>query len=103
MYYNSRDVPLLIQRAFEGDYDYFAQRGMEADRSIRQSLAFGMLLCVTCGEDVARIDPASIVRHTEGTFLGDGRVRRQMAICDFGPDSDVPPGYAEPVSSDVPV
>ena len=103
MYYDHRDVARLILRAYEGDFDPLAQQGMLTSRGLRNSLALGMLLCVTCAEDVARIDPDEIVRETRGTFLGDGRVRRQMEICRFWPKSHLPGDYGEPVQVDVPV
>ena len=103
MYYNCRDVPFLIDRAFSGDFDRLAQRGLETARSIRNALALGMLMCVVCSEDIARIDPAEIAPATDGTFLGNVRVRTQMAACEFWPQSDVPEDYGEPVTSDVPV
>lgn len=97
-----RLVPFLIHRAFEGDYEPFAQRGMESNRGIRRMLAMGMLLCVTCAEDVARISEDEIVKYTTDTFLGDGRVRQQKAVCEFWPKSDLPDNYGDPVSVDVP-
>jgi pimeloyl-ACP methyl ester carboxylesterase len=103
MYYDNTDVPLLIHRAFEGDYDAIANRGLTNNRAIRNTLAFGMLMCVTCSEDIPRIDPDDIPRLTDGTFLGGGRVRRQMEACAIWPRGDVPADYAEPVSVDVPV
>jgi len=103
MYYDNTDVPLLIHRAFEGDYDAIANRGITSNRAIRRMLAFGMLMCVTCSEDIPRIDPDDIPHLTDGTFLGDGRVRRQMEACEIWPRGDVPADYAEPVSVDVPV
>jgi pimeloyl-ACP methyl ester carboxylesterase len=103
MYGESRDVPWLIRRAFEGDYEPFAQRAVERNRALHGSIAFGMLLCVTCSEDVDRIDAQTIPRLTGGTFLGDGRVRGQIAVCADWPRSPLPEGYGEPVRSDVPV
>jgi len=103
MYYDNTDVPLLIHRAFEGDYDAIANRGLTSNRAIRNMLAFGMLMCVTCSEDIPRIDLDDIPRLTDGTFLGNGRVRRQMEVCEIWPRGDVPADYAEPVSVDVPV
>jgi len=96
-----RQVPYLIHRAFEGDYEPFAQRGMESNRGIRQLLAVGMLLCVTCAEDLARISEEEIVQFTSDTFIGDGRVRQQKAVCEFWPKSDIPDNYGDPVSVDV--
>ena len=103
MYYDHSDVARLILRAYDGDFDSFAQQGMMKNRALRNSLALGMLLCVTCAEDVARIEPDEIVTETRGTFLGDGRVRRQMEICRFWPKSDLPESYGEPVQGDTPV
>ena len=103
MYYNNRDVPLLIHHAFQGDFDAFAQRGIEGNRALRNILAMGMLLCVTCAEDVARITPEMIIQETANTFLGDDRVRRQRAVCEFWPKSDLPADYGEPVSVNIPV
>ena len=103
MYYDYTDVARLIQQAYEGEFDAFAQRGMTQNRALRNSLAFGMLLCVTCAEDLARIEPHEIERETRGTFLGDGRVRRQMQVCKFWPKSKLPANYGEPVRGDVPV
>lgn len=103
MYYDHSDVARLILRAYDGDFDPLAQQGMMTNRALCNSLAFGMLLCVTCAEDVARIEPDEIVRETRGTFLGDGRVRRQMEVCRFWPKSHLPDNYAEPVQADVPV
>ena len=98
----ARQVPLLIQRAHRGDYRPFAERGMMSNRGLRRMLAFGMLLSVTAAEDVARIDPESIPELTEHTFLGDGRVRQQMAVCAFWPRSRLSEDFGEPVCSDVP-
>ena len=97
-----RRVPLLIHDAYRGDLEPFAQRGLEQNRAIRNFLAFGMLLCVTCNEDVPRIDPATVEAITGDTFLGSDRVLQQMAACARWPDAPVPAGYGEPVSVDVP-
>ena len=99
----SRSVPMLIHSAFKGDFEPFAQTGMESSRGIRRYLALGMLLSVICAEDIARITEEEIVKITNGTYPGDGRVRRQKAVCDFWPQSDIPKNYGDPVSVDVPV
>ncbi|MFG0329191.1 MAG: alpha/beta hydrolase [Phycisphaerales bacterium] len=102
MYYDSRSIPVLIERAHRGEFAYFAQRGIESNRGLRDSLAFGMLLCVTCAEDIPRIDRERIDELTRDTFMGDGRVRRQIAICDLWPRGVVPDDYGEPVAVDTP-
>ena len=103
MYHDHRDIPQLIDNAFQGDYDSLAQKAVERNRALRGSLAFGMLLCVTCAEDIDRITLAAIARETRGTFHGDGRVRRQIEVCRFWPRStNIGPEYGRPVQSDVP-
>ncbi len=103
MYYDRSQVPFLIDQAAKGDFSHFAEQGIAANRGIREMLAFGMLLCVTCSEDLDRITEEMILAETGGTFLGDGRVRRQQAVCAFWPRSDLPGDAADPVTLDVPV
>lgn len=99
----SQRVPLLVHRAFEGDYDTFASAAMQSNRQLRSSLRFGFLLSITCTEDVARIDPATIERETAHTYLGDTRVREQIAACRDWPRGSLAPNYGDPVRSTVPV
>lgn len=99
----NRQVPMLIHQAYEGDFNLFAQAGLLMGRGVRNMISFGQLLCVICAEDVARMKPGDVERFTAGTFLGDVRVRTQMAVCDFWPQSELPEDYAEPVKAEVPV
>ena len=103
MYGDNTRVPLLLSRAFEGDFSPFVEGSIQSNRSLDDMIAFGMLLCVTCAEDLDRIDPEIIERETAGTFLGDRRVRAQLALCEFWPRSDLPENYGDPVSVDTPV
>ncbi|UCC74256.1 MAG: alpha/beta fold hydrolase [Gemmatimonadota bacterium] len=104
MYYLSyaRTVPLLIHRAYEGDYGFFVDLGLRSNIAIVDALAFGMLLSVTCPEDLSRIDENEIPELTDGTFLGDDRVRNQLAACSVWPARELPDGYGEPLSVEVP-
>jgi pimeloyl-ACP methyl ester carboxylesterase len=103
MYYSRSQVPYLIDRAAKGDFSPFAESAIQSQRGIRGILSLGMLLCVTCAEDLDRITEEMIVTETADTFLGDGRVRRQKAICGFWPRSILPDDAADPVTADVPV
>ncbi len=105
MYYTgtNRKVPLLLLRASEGDFRPFAIQAIESNRGLRGLLCMGMLMSVVGSEDIPRIDPDSIPELCEGTFLGDGRVRRQMAVAGIWTRGEVPPEYGLPVSVDVPV
>lgn len=103
MYGENREVPYFIHRASEGDFAPFAQAGLMSNWSIHRLLALGMLLCVTCAEDLDRITEEEIVEIAVGTDMGDGRIRRQKAVCEFWPRSEIPDDYGEPVRVDVPV
>ena len=100
---SARTLPLALRRAAAGDFTTFAATGLTANRRLRDMLRFGMLLSVACSEDVARIDAGEIEAATRGTYLGDSRVRQQIAVCAEWPGSAVPADYATPLSSDVPV
>lgn len=99
MYYmpTNRQVPMLLQRAWEGEYAPFVRTGIESNRRIRDIVAMGMLMSIVGSEDIPRIDETAIVRETEGTFLGDGRVRRQIAVSQIWPRGAVPANYGDPV------
>ena len=104
MYYDgtNRQVPRLLRAAALGDLAPFAEAAVNRNRGIRNILSFGMLMSVTSAEDVARIAEHEIAPLTDGTFLGDARVRQQMAVASFWPKSELPSGFGEPVRSSVP-
>jgi len=102
-WHTGRILPYVIHQAFEEEYEQFTQYGIEANRAVIKTLSLGMLLCVTCAEDLERITEEEIVEFTSRTYMGDGRVRRQKAVCDFWPKSDLTPNYGNPVSLGVPV
>lgn len=98
----ARRLPLLLHRAYGGDYTAFAQLALGSAASVRGALRFGLLMSVVCSEDVPRITEADIVQETRGTFLGDVRVRTQSAACAEWPRRALPAGYNDPIVSDVP-
>ena len=99
----SRRIPLTIHKAHAGDFGPVVQLALTRGLALRKSVAVGMLLSVTCAEDVARIDPADVEQETRGTFLGDTRVLRQMALCEWWPAGRLPEDYGEPVTCEAPV
>jgi pimeloyl-ACP methyl ester carboxylesterase len=98
----NRQVPMLIHRAYEGDFDPFAEVGLSSERGLRQRLALGHLLSVTCAEDVDRITEQEIGTIAGPTLAGEGRVRGQRKMCAFWPRSTIPKDYGDPVSVNVP-
>jgi len=106
MLYNEtmgRRVPLLLHRARAGDYGPFAELAMEQGRGLKQDLAMGLLLSVECSEDTDRIHPEEVAKATAGSFIGDYRVRGQMAACNAWPKAELRPDYATPYKTGVPV
>src|SRR6185437_2589205 len=98
-----RRVPLLLKRARAGDYRPFAEIAMEHGRGLKQDVAMGLLLSVSCSEDVNRIRPEEVAKATAGSFIGDYRVRGQMAACSVWPKAQLAPDYDTPYRSNVPV
>ena len=98
-------IPEYIHRAHEGDFSKLAATILRQRRALGSgaALSVGTYLSVTCAEDVPWIDPEEAKRLARGTFLGTYRVDQQMRACSVWPRGKVPAGFAEEVSSEVPV
>jgi pimeloyl-ACP methyl ester carboxylesterase len=72
-------------------------------QSTERTMAIGMFLSVICAEDVPFIPAGAIEREAEGTFFGAGPALQMAAACELWPRGQVPPGFRDPVASDVPV
>lgn len=99
---SGRRVPLFLKRARAGDLVPFAEAALRSSRRFAQSIRPGLLLSFTCAEDVSRIRPEEVAKETTGSFIGDQRVRNQMAACSVWPKGDVPQDYYRPLRSRVP-
>ena len=97
-----RRVPLLLQRAKAGDLKPFAQLAVDNNRDFLGGLRMGLMLSVACPEDTARIRPEEVGAATAGSFIGDTRVRGQIAACAIWPQGKYPASYFAPFRSDVP-
>ncbi|MDQ3818553.1 MAG: alpha/beta hydrolase, partial [Acidobacteriota bacterium] len=96
-------VPLLIHRAYQGDFRPFILAALPQARGIYQSLSLGMYFSVTCSEDIPFITEEEVRRETKDTFLTDYRVRVHQAACREWPRSSVPRKFIEAVNADAPV
>ena len=96
-----RFVPLIIHRAFAGDYLPFETLAVRYNPG--GILARGMYMTVTCSESVPFITPQDIITQTRGTFVGDYRVKVHIAACKEWPRGNVARSYIDPVNSDIPV
>jgi pimeloyl-ACP methyl ester carboxylesterase len=96
-------VPLLIHRAYQGDFKPFIMAALPQARGIYRSLSLGMYFSVTCAESVPFITEQDVKRETDGTFLGDYRVRVHQGACREWPRGVVPRQFTSAVKSNTPV
>jgi pimeloyl-ACP methyl ester carboxylesterase len=100
---SAADLPWMIHRAYEGNWQPIADAILEDARAADTDLSFGLFFSITCSEDVAFIPPDAVEKETRGTFLGDYRVRQQQAACRLWPTYSPKPGYRAVVHSLAPV
>jgi pimeloyl-ACP methyl ester carboxylesterase len=97
-----RELPLVLRRAAAGDLAPLAQRAYDIASAVLASPPDGLYLSVTCAEDVAFANREEGARLAAGTFVGDLRLRQQIAACAEWPSAKIPPSFLEPVRSEVP-
>jgi pimeloyl-ACP methyl ester carboxylesterase len=99
----SQVVPLLVQRASEGDFTPWLRMIEASSDPGPVPLADGFYLCVTCAEDVPFIDLARAELLAQGTWCGDYRLLQQRRACALWPVDPVDEAFRAPVHSDAPV
>src|ERR1700689_563992 len=92
-------LPLTIPRACAGDWKPIATDMLSDAHDADPAFSFGLFFSITCSEDVAFIREQDIAPETQGTFLGDYRVRQQQAACKQWPTRTLPKDYRTPVIS----
>lgn len=95
-------LPWMIHRAYAGDWNPLVKDLLSDARETDPAFSFGLFFSITCSEDVAFIREQDVARETQGTFLGDYRVRQQQAACKEWPTRTLPNDYRAPVKSAVP-
>jgi pimeloyl-ACP methyl ester carboxylesterase len=95
--------PLIVQRAYAGDWSAYAAVVMQLASLLDGAVARGASFAAICAEDVPAITPALVRSATAGTDLGDSQARRYEEYCKaWGAAGSVPKGFYEPVRSKVP-
>jgi hypothetical protein len=56
---------------------------------------------ITCNEDIAFIKENEVAAQTQGTALGDYRLRQQQAACKDWPTYSLPAEYRQPVKTKI--
>jgi pimeloyl-ACP methyl ester carboxylesterase len=95
-------LPWLIHRAHEDDWSPIVEGILGQARGLDSEYEIGLFLSITCAEDLAFLVEAEIAPASDGTYLGDYRVRQQQAACRRWPKATLPKGYREPVRSATP-
>jgi hypothetical protein len=95
-------VPWLIHQAHAGNWTPIVDGILEGARQRDSEISFGLFFSIACNEDIAFIHEADVAASTQGTFVGDYRVRQQQAACKGWPESHLASDYREPVRSSVP-
>jgi pimeloyl-ACP methyl ester carboxylesterase len=96
-------APLVVERAYRGDYAPLATMVELVTQSFSQLVAGGLNLSVTCAEDIPFISERDVVRTSAGSFEGDLRVRAQQRTCRIWDVKPVPAAFIDPVRSDAPI
>jgi pimeloyl-ACP methyl ester carboxylesterase len=99
---SAASLPWLINQAYLGNWNPIVEGILSDSRDADSDLSLGLLFAITCNEDVPFLDEKEILPQTQGTFLGDYRVREQRVACKPWPKSALPVDYRKPVHSSVP-
>jgi pimeloyl-ACP methyl ester carboxylesterase len=95
-------LPLLIQRATEGDYTGLLALSSAGVASAAEGMSLGMRYSVVCAEDAPRVRDEDIARETAGSFAGAGLVKAFLKPCEFWPRGEVPADFHASFASDAP-
>jgi pimeloyl-ACP methyl ester carboxylesterase len=100
--YSAKMLPWMIHRAYAGDWSPLVKDLLAGARNADAEFSWGLFFSITCSEDVAFIREQEVAPQTQGTFLGDYRVRQQQAACREWPTRTLPADYRAPITSAVP-
>jgi len=95
-------LPWLIHQASKGDWAHIVEGILEDSRDADNDLSLGLLLSITCSDDLPFVRQEEVAAATRSTFLGDWRLRQQQAACDTWPHSVAPASYREPIQTQIP-
>jgi pimeloyl-ACP methyl ester carboxylesterase len=95
-------LPWMIHRAYADDWNPLVKELLSDARDTDSALSLGLLLSITCSEDVAFVREQDVAAETQGTFLGDYRLRQQQAACKQWPTAVLPKDYRARIKSAVP-
>jgi len=95
-------LPWLIHQASKGDWAPIVKGILDDAHEADNDLSLGLLLSITCSDDVPFVREREVAAATQNTFLGDWRLRQQEAACKLWPHDAAPASYREPIHTPVP-
>ena len=95
-------LPLLIDRAHQGDYGPLAAQARMALTDLTEALSYGMHNAVVCTEDVPFFGPPDTAALAR-TYLGALQLDALQTVCERWPAGTLDPDFKTPVVSDAPV
>jgi pimeloyl-ACP methyl ester carboxylesterase len=95
-------LPWLIEGASKGDWAPIVKGILEDERDADSDLNLGLLLSITCSDDVPFVRQEEVAAATRNTFLGDWRLRQQEAACKLWPHSIALASDREPIHTTIP-
>jgi pimeloyl-ACP methyl ester carboxylesterase len=95
-------LPWLINQASKADWTPIVNGILDDARDADNDLSLGLLLSITCSDDVPFVREEDVAAATRNTFLGDWRLRQQQAACNTWPHSVAPASYRQQIHTKVP-
>lgn len=104
LYGRAAQVPGVIDRAWEGDFEevagyYLERAGWVGGEGGEAGYHFSAL----CPEDIAPLTDEEVERLSAGTFMGDHLIAGYRDVCRAWDVAELPASFWEPVESDLPV
>jgi pimeloyl-ACP methyl ester carboxylesterase len=90
---SAAQLPSIFTQAARGNTEPLARLALQYRRGAAQGLYYGMLLSVTCTEDVPFIDRTAAARQAAGTYLGSYWVDQLVGACAHWPAGKLPADY----------
>ena len=100
---DAREIPRMIHHAARGDFTFAAQQIALYNLSRWPRFTAGAMLAMLCTEDAPFITPTEAARAEATSVVGAPFTHELMEACAGWPRGSLPPGFQDPVKSDVPV
>ena len=95
-------LPWLINRASHGDWTPIVEGILDSARNADSDLSLGLLLSITCSDDIPFVREEEVDAATRNTFLRDWRLKQQQAACNVWPRAAVTAADRKPIHTRVP-